>query len=307
MARLLCILFLTVCVVWPPRPAAAQVTWSTNEASSVARARREDRLLIFFFTFDEEGDERGRGNWVDRRREAVRRVFSTPAVASIVRRAFVPVAADYKLNFDLRWRLGRVSPNEVVITQPDLTVLARIDARRPVTADSVRETLEECLDKWVREVYTRIVQPVLEDEEASPAALQKALALARKMSLKSSDDDVIALLDRKNLDARVRTLAFDVLAAISTESAVRTLVEHAARTDAAAKALTRCTAAALAVLSEYLDDPDAPEFLPAYRAVVAITRTPGKKDGFWISADDETQSAEIQRIREVARRMRSTE
>lgn len=307
MTRFAFILLPAVCLIGDLRRAAAQATWNTDETASVERARREDRLLIFFFTFDEDGDERGRGNWVDRRREAVRRVFSTPSVRSIVRRAFVPVAADYKLNFELRWRLGRVSPNEVVITQPDLTVLARMDTRRTLTAESVRDTLEECVRKWIKEVYARVVRPVLEDEQATPASLRKALALARKMRLKTSDDDVIALLKREDLDAGVRTLALDVLARVSSEAAVRSLIEHAVRTDAAAKALTRCTTFALPVLSEYLDEPGAPEFLPAYRAIVAITRTPGRSDGFWTSADDEAQSEEIQRIREVARRTRGIE
>ncbi|MCC6358021.1 MAG: hypothetical protein IT450_04705 [Phycisphaerales bacterium] len=285
--------------------ARGQVTWSTDEQASIRRATKEDRLLIFFFTSDEERREKQEGNRVDRTREDMRRAFSNPRIAPLVNRAFVPVAADFKTNAALKQRLGgRITPNDVIIARPDLTVLGRIEAGRQATVENIRAALQKALDAWISQAYNETVKPVLRDPAAKPGAQKKALNMARKMSLDSSDADVIALLDHPKLDGSVRILAYAALADLSTESAAKRLVKDATEFKDAEKALRRCDPAALPAIVEFLSDPAKPEFPIAYRAVVAITRSVGKDDGFWKSATDAERAKEVERIKEIAARQK---
>lgn len=281
--------------------ARAQVTWNTDEAASIQRAKREDRLLIFFFTSDEERRERQEGNRVDRTREAMRRAFSKPQIAPLVNRAFIPVAADFKTNKELKRKLGgRITANDVIITKPDLTVLGKIDAGRDASVENIRAALQKALDGWISQAYNETVAPILRDPDAKPPAQKKALNMARKMSLDSSDADIIALLDHPKLDGGVRTLAFSVLADLSTPAATKRLVKAAADFKEAEKALRRCDSGALPALVAFLSDQTKAEFLVAYRAIVAITKSVGKDDKFWTTADEADRAKEIERIKDIA-------
>lgn len=282
-------------------PALGQVAWTTDEAQGIARARREDRLLVLFFSFDERRGHKARHNRPDRNREQVRNVFRDPGVASLVNQAFVPVAADFKLNGEIKKKLGsRITRNDVIIATPELKLLAKIDSGKKMTVANVREALESSLKQWGSEVYARDVRPVLSDPKATPTQLKRALAKLRTIGPDGADQDLVTLLGREKLDGGVRVLAFDALAELSTEDAVRELMKQAATYRPAAQALRKCRPRALRTLVTYLKGEPTPEFLLAYRSVAAITHTSAKSDEFWQKADAATRDKELSRIKEVA-------
>jgi hypothetical protein len=257
-------------------------------------------LLVVFFTADEGRRERQKGNHVDHTREAVRRAIRNEDVAALVNRAFVPVAADFKLTRPLQRQLGGgIQANQVVIARPDLTVLDKLDVGRASNSTKLLEALEKSLAAWMGEIYARDVAPVLRDAEASPQKIKKALASALRFGVDEADEDVIALLGRERLDSGVRVAAFGALAKLSTDDAVRELMRQAESQPVAFKELQKCHPRALPTLVTYLDGEPVPEFLRAYRATCIVARARPKPDAFWPSASAEEREKEVERIKAI--------
>jgi len=289
---------------------AQQVNWVTDHDRAIADARANDRLLVIFFSWDEERRERDDRNRSDKMREGVREAFKDPEIRKLVDQAFICVQADFKQDKKLLAAMkGKPGRNDLVIVTPQGESLGSINVTGAPTKQAVAEkirgpikvALTQARDQLVTRIYDKEVRQVLSDLASKPAELKAALNIAKKLRTDSTEAEVIAVLAREKLDNGVRQLAYDVLVELSTPGAVKEMMKQAATVPAAEKMINKFDRKALPTLMEFLKGDASEEFLRAYYAVVSIARlqATSKPKTWWSEQDAAARSAEVQRIRGI--------
>lgn len=279
--------------------ANAQVAWTTDEAGAIRRAVAEDRLLILFFTQDEGRGEREEHNRTDRAREGVKTAFRNPAVGKLVGQLFVPVQADNKLNGPLKAKLGgRVRGNGVVIATPTLEVLDSLGPAEAGNVGKLRSSLEKCSEQWVKQIYERGPKESLTASDATQAKQKAALDWVRRQNYAAADVDILSLLGHDKLNENIRTYAYETLADLGTEKAIRGLVKEACDNHPKARdAIRKTDLSALKILVTYLKGDPSCEFLVAYSVIATKTNAAPRNDEWWKSAAPDDRNKEIELIR----------
>jgi hypothetical protein len=187
---------------------------------------------------------------------------------------------------------------------PDGKVLGDLSASGIAQADSLAKKLELTLEEYTREFYKSEIQPVLTQPGTSPANLKVALKTITDVGITSADKDVIALLDRQDLDAGTRSAVYATLARLSTSASIEKLMELVRAGDGEAlKALATCSPAAAEPLLAELQKG---EFrYDMYEALVKICDIRNKKPKSFFERDTEQarklQAQEVERVTKLAR------
>ena len=178
--------------------------------------------------------------------------------------------------------IGWVSPSDVA----DPRILAR--------------RLSELYRDYRLSLFRTDLRPILENGAATPAELNAALRTISEFMILDADQEVISLLDRRNLDRSVRKQALDTLAVLSTPEAVNTLVSLAGRDRMAAEALNNLTLPAAAYMLSIVDVDDPRQVTAVYDAAAKITGIQNPKySAFWRQADRSARERELARVQAV--------
>jgi hypothetical protein len=270
------------------------IQWMQDVQEGVSLARKTKRPLAFYVI----GRTKDRPNVENEHR----RSFQDRTVLRVAR-YFVTVRLLRSQHLDLirQWQGVNENANlDIVFTRPDGRELGAISAGGVAQPDSLAQSMYNALTLYRQQLYDEELRARIEDGQTPPAELRDALRLVNELLVLNADQGLARLVQRESLEPGLRKQAYEVLAELSTPTAVQALRERAASDPLAADALGRCTPAAAERLLEDLDSEDAGRHLLAYKAVTKICRIRNvKPDGFWEGANEKLRSDEIQRVREL--------
>lgn len=301
MARLLTFLMFLAGAAYAT--AQQQIQWMTNPQQAVALAQQKNRPLMVWV----RSSRRNRGERLERDQK---RAFKDPRV---VREAqnFVALRLSRTVHRDLLddFGLPQTADLEMSFVMPGGEKLSGLSGGAVAQAESLADKLRLVFQEFGRRVYKKDIEPVLEDKEAKPAALQAALKLVDDLRIQAADKGLAELLDRERLDRGTRKLACQTLAHLSTKVAVEKLLELAGTDAIAAGALPECTPAGADLMLGELNVKEAaageepkPFNYLVYRAVTRICRVPKPKpESYFEKAPADRIAEEVQRVSNIVR------
>jgi hypothetical protein len=266
------------------------IPWQSDVKQAIEQARQTDRPLMFYTS----GRSEDRPNLDNHRRS-----FQDPQVLRLAQR-FVPVklvAGQHREMVD-QWKV----PGWMIVFVTPATG-QMIDSVSPENGDTLAQKMFKVYDQFRNDLFGRELAPKLEDLKASPKDLQAALRKIDAMVITRADASIARMLQRESLDPGVRKTAYQTLSVLSTPVSVEALLKLAGADKAAADALEKATPAATEILLTAVAGEDAPRRLIAYRALTKVAGVSGAKpDKFWETASDRNRQAEIDRVRDLARK-----
>jgi hypothetical protein len=157
------------------------------------------------------------------------------------------------------------------------------------------------LQEYGKKVYEASVKPTLENAEAKPAELRKALKMVDDLRMLYADESVVKLLEREKLEPGIRQMACDILGGLSTKAAVEKLMALAGSGDeVAVKALAKCTPAGAELMLADLQPDTQPFNYVAYKAAAQICRVQSVKPAkFFERASPRLKQEELERVRKL--------
>ena len=297
MARLLTLCTLLLAVT----AASAQsnsVQWIKDPVQAINLAKQLKRPLMVYV----QASERYRDDQIDREHS---RSFRNPVVVEKVHRNFVPLQLSRVRHRDKLEQFGfsQVANMEMTFVSPDGEILGRLSPQGIAQDESLLQKLSMITEIWGKKVYTTEVKPKLSDPETESKELIAALELVVQMRIKVAEQDVIKLLERPRLDARVRQSAYETLAELSTKPAVEKLLELAHGGDEkAAQALGKCTPIGAEFMLADLKADAAPFDYVTYKAITKICRiSKPKSERFFENARQRLKDNELERVTKQVR------
>jgi hypothetical protein len=267
------------------------IPWSLQVEQAVARARQEQRPLMFWVL----GGSRNRNDRIERDQK---RAFADPLVRELAGR-FVPVRLSRSRYRDLleKWRLSPRTNLEIVFVTPDGE---RIDTLAPggvADPEIFARKMTLVFRHYRGQMFAREIKPKLEDDATSEKELRAALGRIAEFLILSADKSVIDLFERRALGAETRKQAYDTLAALSTSASVEFLLGLAVEDERAAAALQRCTPDGAEQMLTKLGGDDPELHLAVYRAVTRICKLRDvKRDRFWQGRIASLKRKETERV-----------
>ncbi len=272
------------------------IQWISNASQGVAAAQRAGMPVMFYIS-----GEGGQDN-SDLERD-IQRTFRDKLFVAVATEHFVPVRLPLSTETEkIMAQIGapkgvRLS---VVCATADGKLLGILRPGQLQDPQTAAQQLMQLFSQYRSNLYQSEVQPVLEDENAKPADLMKALKKIEKYTMLDADAGLAKLLEGDNLTKTLKKRVFGALAKLSTTPAVTTLLKHATTDKTAALALQRCEEGAGDELATALDSEDFNEFLAAYTAITKIFKLKAKPKGFWSGQNERLIAEEIQVAREAA-------
>lgn len=281
--------------------AQGNLQWVRSADEAVKRAQAQKKPILVYVRLPD--DQRPETDDADR---DIQRNFRDPRIQ---KRAtmFVPLLltqsrqnretiTQFGLSATATMELAFVSPDGKPLAPP----LATAGARQ---ADSLLQRMGVAITAWGKMVYDAELKPVIADEKAEAAALQKAVRLTGELRVKAADTDLIKLLERENLPGGARTATLDALAALSSKAAIARLVELGRKNDTAAiKALEKATPAGAELLLDELKDKDGNFHYFVYSAITRICGIrDGKQKGYFDNSKPDFYEKELERVRGIVR------
>ncbi|MBU0641104.1 MAG: hypothetical protein KKB50_19770 [Planctomycetes bacterium] len=275
------------------------IPWQLDVQQSIALAKQHNRPLMFYVL----GSSSRRDNRIERDQK---RSFADPRVVQLSLR-FVPVKLSQYQHRDLLtgWGLSEHSNMVVVFVTPTGERIDEIGAAGVANADSFAQKIHLVYNFYRQKMYDQELREKLQNANTGSADLRSALKLVGDMVIEKADADIIKLLERPQLDAAVTKQCYDVLAVLSTNASVDTLLAQATGPDAktaktASSALTDCTPGAAEYLLTALKGDDLNARVVAYQAMVKICRLRNVKPArFWEGDNERVQAEEIKRVEEI--------
>lgn len=253
---------------WCVGGAAAQtdaIPWRTEPQQAVAEAQRTLRPLMVYVL----ASNKDRDNNIEREQK---RALADPRVLRQAQN-FIPLRLSRSVHRDVLKDFGlpESANMQVSFVAPDGQVLGDLSAGGVGQPDSLAAKMAAAFDVYRKKLYDERVKPALTATDAKPADINTALRMALEFRMASAEADVIALLDQPRLDATGRSTVLDLLAALSSDTAVDKLIALTRAGDArAAAALEKCTPAAAERIFAQLNAETEPFEYPLYKAVTKI-------------------------------------
>lgn len=304
MTRLRCAaLLLALFITDPGFAAPPKIDWESSARTTVSKARRDNRPMMFWVF----------GRRRDRNEELESDQIQAFMDIDVVRwsQRFVPCRLNVDRDADLLLEVDlQPSPalNQVVFfADPNLVRLGEIvGARQAAQPAALVRAMEQAFAAYGERVLEEI-KPVLENENAEDDRIAAALELVAELNISEADELVVGLLERKNLDARLRRDCYELLARFATKGGIQALFKEMRGEDRslaryAERALDDAPLPAVEHLYEYLTSEDQATQLAAYeligdKAGVRATRSAQYMER--MSSDE--RKAEIVRVFEGAR------
>ncbi len=241
------------------------IPWRTEPQQAVAEAQRTMRPLMVYVL----ASSKDRDNNIEREHK---RAFADPRVLRQAQN-FIPLRLSRSVHRDVLkdFGLSESANMQMSFVAPDGQVLGDLSAGGVGQPDSLAAKLAAAFDAYRKKLYDERVKPALTATDTKPADINAALQMALEFRLAAAEADVIALLDQPRLDAAGRSTAFDLLAALSSNTAVDKLIELTRAGDTrAAAALEKCAPPAAERIFAQLNAETEPFEYPLYKAVTKI-------------------------------------
>ena len=295
------LLLLLPSLAWAQR----EINWRDEPRAAVAESQRTLKPLMVY-VLSRKGD---RDDQLDQRQF---RALQDPRVVRLSER-FVPLRLQRGQYRDVLkdFGLSETANQMMSFVTPEGDKLDILEPSRVAQADAVVQKLNAVLAAYADKLFDTRIRTALENAEAKPPELSTALRLVIEWRVTKAARSVAALFDRERLDAGVRKLAIDALAALSTRDSAMKLLELARADDkVAAQALERLTPPTAELLLAELK-PEAEGFDHAlYRALARIARLKDVKPAAWFEKRTvRERQQEVERLEkalaEAARRWRA--
>jgi hypothetical protein len=271
-----------------------QLQWLDSAGEGAAKAKETRWPLLFLVPRSDDDDER---------EVRIPEAFRDPIVSRIISEGFIAVRLRPSTTTQVllkQLNSSNASPHSIVVATPAGRRVGAIAARDVADAAKLAEGLTELARAYRVGVYERDLKPAIEEPSASWAGVAEALQVVRSLRIAEADAGVAALLGRDDLDADIRGQIYTTLALLSTERAANALLDAAAKDEAAAAALAKCTPAGAEFLLQALDLERPDRLALAYAAIAKICAVEqAKPREFWDRADERARFEEIERIRKV--------
>lgn len=280
------------------------IQWQSSARAAIDRAAEQSMPLMFWITEREEAFDD------DDLRDAQEHAFRDPAVVALAQKRFIPVRlsrSNSRVMEEAR-KLGLPADHGlyIAILSPEGKVIETINPGQVADPQALAVQLHTALRRYLDDLYTRQLQPVIASKEAPKQDIRRAVQTVWRLGILSADKDCIALLDRPDLTAVERRKLTSMLGAMATPACIESLLNLAASGDKdAIAALAQAEAGALETLLKELpraDSTDAPTArqLAAYSAACRIARTQAKPDTFWSQATSQQRAESVDSLRRRA-------
>lgn len=291
-----------------PIPPDAQnpVQFMANAEQAVQRARQSQRPLLFYVPSRSDNSDL---------EDAQDRAFRHPIVRQLMTDYFIPVRlAQNTQNRQMLREIG--APGffgmYMLAVTPDGELIGHFGPMEIAAPAALARKLGDMFIQYRRVYFEQQLQPVLEDPLAEPDAIRRALRRVREFLIVEADEAVAALLERERLPRDLRQQAMRTLAVLSTPLAAEAVLELVPQDRRAIQALGQFTPDGALALLDAVDARNPDEAREVYQAVVKITAIRDVRPPvFWVSADLNQRSDEIERIRPLvdaaAKRWRARE
>lgn len=285
---------LIICLGSLERAQAQPIQWISNSQQGVAKARSSGKPIMFYITSGSQGDK---GDL----KQDQQRAFRDPLVSSLARERFVPVrlansSDTEKMLSDMGAPRGG---DQLVFSSPTGDYIGAIGPGQIRDAKSLAKGMVQMFRTYRDQVFNKDLKPVLENLNAPPGDVLKALNAVEELLILSADQTVADVLKREDLATTTAKKVYSTLATLSTPASVKALLEAAPNDKQAELALDNCTPAGAEEMLTALDleKPDA--LIPAYEAVTKICKVKGKKPrGFWNGDNQQLMAEELERVKE---------
>lgn len=280
---------------------AGNIRWQTRTENAVRAAQRHNKVLMFYALGsrrereDEIKDKQTRALADDRVVAAVQNMIcvrlNIAQDAELLKR--VGIRADESTNLTLFW------------TTADLQLLDRLSAGGVMQVDSILQKVEG-VEKRQKQKVLKDILPILSDPESTDQQLQNALDTIAGLNLTGAADALGALLERENLNPRLRKDGYKLVGKFGTEQGVQILFQHSQSdneeiAEAAMDGLGECDPPAARFLFEHLRSSDVDMQFAAYEAVAEIANVRGLRNrDFFEEAGRATRARELDRVKEKA-------
>ncbi len=285
-------------------PAQSGIRWSSNPQSSTARARELGVPVMFWVTERADVGDSVFEDFIDAQHDS----FRDPVVRAIVERFFVPCrVARTSRTMPEAERLGLPTNFGlyIAIVTTDGKLIAQIDPGQVAEPEALAERLAAASRAYRESVYIDKLKPWLTDPAAPKTSIAQAVRTAWMLHIYAADKDIVALLARPDVNTQERSRLYQLFAAFATPPCITALLDAAPKDKAAAAALDRAEPLALATLLDSLPPATGEvteRHLAAYRALTSLARIPvAKGAAYWPAATPEQRTAEVERVRTIAR------
>lgn len=290
--------FPALVLFWGTTLALAQedaIRWRTNPQEAVNEAKQTLRpLMVYVLAASHDRD--------DKLEREQKRSLADPRVVRLSARV-IPLRLSRSEHADIlpSFGLSQAANMEMSFVAPDGQKLGDLSAGGVAQADALVKKLELVLKAQAENLYKTQVQPQLENADAKPEDLKRALKVIENCRITAADEGVAKLLEREKLDAGVRQLACDTLASLSTKTAVEKLLALSrAANEPARKALEKCTPlGAELLLAGLTADQDGFDYA-AYKAATQICKVRSvKSPKFFENSSPRLKTEELDRVRKL--------
>lgn len=274
-----------------------QIQWRTDPRQAVSEAQRA-KLPLMVYVLGSTSDRD------DRLERGQRRALADPRVLQAAQR-FIPLRLSRSANRDVLgdFHLPESANMMMSFVAPDGSKLGDLGANGVAEAEALYRKLELTFEEYRNRMYRAELQPVLQNEAATPAELRAAIATILQFEITFADRDLLAMLEREGLDAAVRSEVLSALGALSTRPAMVKLIELAKAGEAGAlTALERSNPLAAEMMLPDLQNPATFQY-GMYRAVTRIVKLPQPKpERFFENANERVRAQELDRLNQAVER-----
>lgn len=272
------------------------IQWTRDVKQGIATAQQNLLPMMFYVvgpTSDRPDAEKDQ-----------RRAFQDRRVLEQAKR-FVPIRISRSQHQDLleKWGMSPNSNLDIVFVSPAGEKIDMIGAGGAGNPESLANKMFLVFQQHRNQIFSSELAPVLQKPDASAADMNKALKVIEQFVILTADQTLVSLLERPDLDQAVRKRVYEVLAVLSTPTAVQGLLDRSAQEPEAAAALTQCTPAAAEQMLGELGGEDPARHLITYKAVTQICRIREvKPDKFWEGTNTQLKQKELERVKNLVQK-----
>jgi hypothetical protein len=264
------------------------VQWSGSVSQSVDRAREQALPLLFWVSGGTDlGDD-------DDLADAQSQCFRDPVVVGLIRKCFVPVrvSRNSKVLAEAQ-RLGLPTTHGLycAVLTTDGRLLDQMGPVEVADPGAFVSHLSRAFSAYCDDLYERELRTRLQDPKAPKESTRRAVQVVYRLGVRRADQDIVALLSRKDLTPGETARLYDVLAALGTQAAIGALLERSTQPEARA-ALAKVDAGGLEWLIPELpaeSGPVLPRQVAAYQAAARVCGMRSARDAQWWSKAGEAE------------------
>jgi hypothetical protein len=273
------------------------IQWNANPRTAADRAREQQIPIMFWVT---QSSVIGRDDIKDAQSES----FRDPVVVAIAEHHFVPVriSRNSRVVEDAQ-KLGlpTVHGLYVALVTGDGRLIDQIEPSQVANPQAFAERLTAAFRSYRDALYRDKLKGIITSAESSKDDVWQGLQTVWRLNILSADQDIVGLLDRKDLVPVERQRLYSMLASFATKPCVDALLTRAAAGDReAASALGNAEAGALEFLLPQLPTVESATDtqIAAYNAAAAIIREHQRQTvNFWKTARPEERARELDTLR----------